>query len=134
MRRDWNVVRLRERRDLLHLRNAARMSAVRLDYVEAALMQIRDELPDGAVALAGRQGNADRFLQSFEDFDVSGYGRLLDEQDVARLDHRGKLNEERRRQGAMSIEDHHAVRADLLSLVSDVFDVALQVLGRAAEL
>ena len=88
VRRQRHVVRLGQRGDLLHRRDAAGVAAVRLEDVEAAVLQVRHELPDGAVALAGRQRDRDLLLEPLEHLDVARHRRLLDEQHVVRLDAR----------------------------------------------
>jgi len=85
VRRDRYLIGFRQDGDLLHLRDAAGVAAIRLQHIEAALVQVGDELPDGPVALAGRQRDADRLLDALEHLDVARYGRLLQEEQVVKV-------------------------------------------------
>ncbi len=79
------------------------------------LLQVREHLPDRAVALAGGQRDVESALEPLEDLDVAGHGRLLDEQHVVRLDGGGELDQRGGRHGAVGVEHHRAVGADLLA-------------------
>ena len=69
MRRERHGVSLGQRGDFPHLRNAARVAAVRLEHVNAPFLQIGDHPPDGAVALAGRERAVDGLLKALENLD-----------------------------------------------------------------
>ena len=56
MRRQRHVVRLAQRRDLPHLTNAAGLPHVGLQNVDAAVLQIGNDFPDGAVAFTSAMG------------------------------------------------------------------------------
>ena len=110
--RKRHVVGLTEGGDFLHLADAAASADVGLEHVDAALVQVWDEFPDGAVAFAGGQGHVDRLLEALENLDVAGHGGFLDEKHVLRLKRIGQLDEESRGHGAVGIEHDSAVGAE----------------------
>ena len=68
--------------NLLHLRDATGVTAVWLQDVDRVFGQVGNDTPDRAVALTESQRNSDLLLESFEDFDVSRYGRLFEKENV----------------------------------------------------
>src|SRR5262245_7579344 len=115
VRSQWNVVGLGQGGNLLHLRDAARVAAVRLHNVNRVFGEVGQDSPDGTITFAARQRNADLLLQSFESLDIPGNGRLLEKQNVVRFDGSRKLNYRRGGQGAVRVEHHRSVSPDTLT-------------------
>src|ERR1700735_4673362 len=82
------MIRLRQRGDLPHRCDAARVATVGPQNVQATILQIGNELPDGAIAFAGGQRNCNLFLQPLEHLDVARHGRFLDEKYIVGLEAR----------------------------------------------
>ena len=97
----------------------AAVAAIGLEDVQAAVLQIREHFENRAIPFTCCQWNRNLFLQSFEDFNVAGNGRLFDEQQVVGLDRSGQLNERRRGERAVGIEHNGSGRAHLFASFLD---------------
>src|SRR5262249_43549108 len=92
---------------------------VRLQDVDAAVLQVGNDLPDGAVPLAGCDWNADLLLEPLEHLDVARHGGFFEKKDVVRSNGAGELDQHGWRNGAMRVEHDGVVGALALACVLD---------------
>ena len=69
MRRQRDIVSFGQRRDLAQLADAPAVGAIRLQDVDAVVLQVRYHFPDAPIALAGRDRHANLLLETLEDLD-----------------------------------------------------------------
>ncbi len=98
MRRQHHVMGFRDRRDLLHLRDAAGAAGVGLDHVDKALLDQLALAEDRRLPLAGGERDGGMLADAVEALEILGRDRILDPHQLVGLERPADLSGVGRRQ------------------------------------